>query len=74
MRKALLKLANDIEKNEFFYKNVMSMLDKHFISYGGSIDNDFINLDVDELEGLVNPDKVLGGIDIDEIGTDLRED
>ena len=43
MKKALLKLANDIQKNEDAYKNVMSMLDKHFASYGGSIDNDFIN-------------------------------
>ncbi len=72
MRKHLLNLAYDIFKYPDFQKKVLSMVDESFKQDDSIIDNDFINLDLDELEGMINPDKVIQDVDVETIKLDLN--
>jgi hypothetical protein len=71
VKRQLLGLAYDIFKYPDFQKKVMAMIDENFKQDDGIINNDFVNLDLDELEGMINPDKVIKDVDVESIKLDL---
>ena len=73
MRDIILKLAKYAKDDDDAYKMLFNIIDKHFKAAGGKIDNDFINIDVDELESLVNPDKVYSDVDINDFRLEFED-